>query len=413
MRVYPKVDILVAGALAVDYACNFSPIPGTSSSGSPSLETSNPAMISQTLGGVAHNIAKAAHLLGASVQLCSIVGDDLPGRTTIQQLESEGMTTSGIATLSDDKDARTAQYVAINDTNKDLVLAMADMSILERNPSALKDRWTAQINQAQPKWVIVDANWDPDMLSFWFSAAKATGARTAFEPVSTAKSTRLFTLPPSTTKISSFSNIKEASDSLSVFPHSTIDIATPNALELASMHAAARASGLFDRRDWWATIDSMGIPSSGARTRFERITTPDLTDLGVPQQSIQLLPFLPCILTKLGKDGVLLCMLLHKDDPRLQCRESEKHIIARSKFEDPESAVGGVYLRLFRPEEVLGSEEVVSVNGVGDTFLGALAARLARGDERVEDVVGFAQRAAVLSLQSVEAVSPELSRLTD
>jgi pseudouridine-5'-phosphate glycosidase/pseudouridine kinase len=344
------------------------------------------------------------------------------------------MGTSGIATLSHDDDARTAQYVAVNDTNKDLVLAMADMGILERTPSTLlKDRWTAQIYQARPKFVVVDANWAPEMLSFWFSTAKAAGAQTVFEPVSTAKSTRLFHASPlSTSSLSSpFSTTKaaaaaagEAATALTVFPHNLIDITTPNALELSSMHAAARAAGLFDRPDWWSTIDAMGIPATGARTRFERLTSPHLADLGVPQQSIQLLPFVPCILTKLGKDGVVLSMLLRKGDERLRSRAAEKYIVARASGGDASGVVGGVYLRLFRPEEVLGAGEVVSVNGVGDTFLGAVVARLAaataaaagdggEGEGRVEDVIAFAQRAAVVSLRSAEAVGPELATFRD
>lgn len=69
--------------------------------------------------------------------------------------------------------------------------------------------------------------------------------------------------------------------------------------------------------------------------------------------------------------------------------------------------VGGLYVRLFPPERVLAPEEVVSVNGIGDTFCGALAVGLA-GGKQVQDVIGFAQRAAGLSLGSRESVSAEL-----
>ena len=72
--------------------------------------------------------------------------------------------------------------------------------------------------------------------------------------------------------------------------------------------------------------------------------------------------------------------------------------------------VGGLYVRLFPPERVLAPEEVVSVNGIGDTFCGAVAVGIARG-KRVQDVVGFAQRAAGLSLRSKESVSAELRGL--
>lgn len=70
-------------------------------------------------------------------------------------------------------------------------------------------------------------------------------------------------------------------------------------------------------------------------------------------------------------------------------------------------------MRLFPAIEQVSSENVVSVNGVGDTFLGALIAGMAKKgqDSRVEDFIGLAQRAAVLTLKSRESVSPGLGTL--
>lgn len=72
-----KADILVAGSVALDLSCDYS----LSKSGniSPALHTSNPAQISQSVGGVGHNVALAAHLASthARVRLCSMVGDDV------------------------------------------------------------------------------------------------------------------------------------------------------------------------------------------------------------------------------------------------------------------------------------------------------------------------------------------------
>ena len=58
------------------------------------------------------------------MQLHSVVGNDLSGRAALGQLEAEGMSTGGIEVLP--HPSRTAQYVAINNINKDLTLAMAD-----------------------------------------------------------------------------------------------------------------------------------------------------------------------------------------------------------------------------------------------------------------------------------------------
>ena len=67
-------------------------------------------------------------------------------------------------------------------------------------------------------------------------------------------------------------------------------------------------------------------------------------------------------------------------------------------------------MRLFPAVEVV--EDVVSVNGVGDTFLGVLMAGLAKGLELDEKLVNIAQRGAVLTLRSKESVSPDLGLLS-
>lgn len=75
-----KADILVAGSVALDLNCNFhndrhpDPKPVT-----PVLYTSNPAGITQSIGGVGHNVALAAQSVhrGLKVKLCSMIGSDM------------------------------------------------------------------------------------------------------------------------------------------------------------------------------------------------------------------------------------------------------------------------------------------------------------------------------------------------
>ncbi|KAF2115546.1 Indigoidine synthase A like protein-domain-containing protein [Lophiotrema nucula] len=398
-------DIVVAGALAVDFSCDYSPLPGSSNQTDPSFHTSNPAVISQSLGGVAHNIAKAAHLLGSSVRLCSAIGDDLSGRAALSQLQAEGMQSDGIKVLPTPH--RTAQYVAVNNAHKDLTLAMADMSILESStPDAINKVWLQDL-QASPKkptCVIADANWDPAALHTWLRYTKSINALSIFEPVSIAKSTRIFPIPPTQSSLTSpSSDVK-----LDVFPHNIIDMATPNIYELAAMHDRAAELDLFSSPTWFRVIDALGIPPSGLRVPLSITTTAELVDQGVPQQSIKLLPFIPTLLTKLGPKGVLLTKIVKADDAVLSDPDQAKFVLARCKNGDRE--IGGLYVRLFAPERVLGPGEVVSVNGVGDTFLGALAAGIV-GGRSVQDAIPLAQRAAGLSLRSRESVSSELRGL--
>lgn len=102
--------------------------------------------------------------------------------------------------------------------------------------------------------------------------------------------------------------------------------------------------------------------------------------------------------------------LLSRNDARLSSPDAAPHILSRSKTDDKD--VGGVYMRLFPPPEVLQAHEIVSTNGVGDTFLGVLMAALTKCDgARIEDAVELAQRASALTLRSKESVSPEVAKL--
>lgn len=72
-----KADILVAGAVALDLSCDF--VGSKSGEVAPKMETSNPGRINQSIGGVGHNVALAAHRVSGdkAVKLCSMVGDDV------------------------------------------------------------------------------------------------------------------------------------------------------------------------------------------------------------------------------------------------------------------------------------------------------------------------------------------------
>jgi pseudouridine-5'-phosphate glycosidase/pseudouridine kinase len=322
-------------------------------------------------------------------------------------LEQEGLDTASVikAPLLDSKTGvpnRTAQYVAVNDAKKDLVVAMADMALFSNidNRDLLLPRSTTYQASHKPKWVVIDANLNSLIARQIFSRYKSLGVKTAFEPVSVAKSSSIFNASPTTSPQKVL---------LEVFPNHLIDLATPNKHELAAMHASAKKQEYFESDSWWHVIDSLGIPSSGARDRFVALTSREMTDKGIPLQTIQLLPFLPTILTKLGSEGVLLTELLTPDDGRLTDPRSAPYILSRTS--NGSTKAGGVYMRLFPAVEVV--DDIVSVNGVGDTFLGVLVAGLAKGVRLDEKLIEVAQRGAVMTLRSKEAVSPELGVLRE
>lgn len=383
-------QVVVAGALAVDFSCDYAPFTAVANT-EPLAHTSNPAIITQSLGGVAHNIAKAVHILGGSVCLYSAVGDDFSGRASLSQLQDEGMTTNGISILP--SPTRTAQYVAVNNAHKDLAIAMADMSILETIPQSTISELAKQVLESpttRPKVVVADANWSSDNLHIWLQSARQASITTIFEPVSTAKALRIF-----------------PSDLNDVFAQPLADVITPNDHELIALHKFAQEASYFEHPSWFKVIDALGIPPSGLRVPLAIATSSEIVDQGIPQQAIKLLPFFPIILTKLGPQGVLLVKMLEAGALELYDDAQRQYVLARNMTGE---GIGGLYVRLYPPERVLAPEEIVSVNGIGDTFCGALAVGLASGIE-VQNVVDFAQRAASLSLRSRESVSPELKTL--
>ena len=199
--------------------------------------------------------------------------------------------------------------------DKDLVLAMADMNIFTSN--SLPNEWASTVTTASPSWLVVDGNWSATDIREWIRAGRAAGARIAFEPVSVSKSERLF-LPRTVAEPG-------------VFPNHDIDLTTPNELELAAMHAAARKGEHLDGLAWFGVIDALNLGASGARDRFDRLAGRHATDAGIPAQSVQLLPFVPTVVAKMGSRGALLTALLGPDDPRLRDPAEDRFVLSRAR----------------------------------------------------------------------------------
>lgn len=247
------------------------------------------------------------------------------------------------------------------------------------------------VAETKPKWLVTDGNWSPEQLRTWLQAGRENKSQVIFEPVSVEKSRGLFCRERGLHK-------------LRIFPDPSVALASPNQYELAAMHQAAQENDYFESSEWFGIIDSFGM--RGARDKFVHIAGQALTDAGVPLQSVQLLPYIPTVITKLGAQGVLMTSILSKDDARLRDRDEEEYILSRAPPTHP--SVGGIYMRLFPAAKKV--EEVISVNGVGDTFLGVLVAGLAQGG-RVDRLINVAQKGAVLSLQWPGSVSPKVATL--
>lgn len=405
-----NVDVLVAGSLAIDLSCDYKPIIESSTlpgANTPAPKTSNPAFISQSLGGVGQNIATALHHLGTSVSLCSAVGEDAAGRTAINMLIERGMRVDGIEIMQDG--SRTAQYVAFNDSQKDLVMAMADMRILEDGSPGDFTYWKPHLERYRPKWLVLDANWHTSLLSEWIAAGRHLGSKIAFEPVSVEKSVRLFGCISGSMEL----------------PFALVNLATPNEFELRAMANYIRKQ---EKLNHLNILDPNSSPLTDRPhpshlpfldpTSFGRSLIPytnlALVDRHVPQNALALLPFIPCILTKLGPEGVLSTEFLYQGDSRLKLQKEEPYIFGRSLMEQEggfDKPVG-IYMRLYPPAEEVAQDQIVSVNGVGDTFFGVIVAGFAKETPKsLGELIEIAQRGAVMTLKSKKSVSPDISSL--
>ena len=389
------VQVIVAGSVAMDLSCTYVSEDGASAAFTPKFSTSNPAAIKQGLGGVGQNIASVLNHLGVTVRLCSVVGKDITGSSDLGLLKQKGLGTDAIRISSTGRP--TAQYVAINDSQKNLMVAMADRTILEEADEDFNATWLPHLEKYKPRWLVLDANWAPSTLRKWLKAAKEVGTKVMYEPVSVAKSKRLFSMDQGPTD-------------LMAVPNHAISIATPNALELVAIHEAASEAGAFDRADWWERVENMGLPNSGSQDKLTSLTSSAFVEQGLPQQSLRLLPFIPCILTTLGEKGLLMTRLLQPEDDLLRSPEAAPYILTRSVDGNP--VVGGVYMRLFNPAEQISPDYIASVNGAGDTLTGVIIAGLASNNPKpLHDIIGIAQKASVMTLKSADGVSPTIASL--
>lgn len=391
----------------MDLCCDYNPI--TTAGNEPLLETSNPASISQVLGGVGHNIATALHYAGARVRLCAPVGDDLAGRAATIDLKSRGLDIAGLRIVHGSR--TTPQYVAINDKRKNLFVAMADMRLLEGSIDMVDDLWPTEIVKSKPKWLVVDANWSKELMKKWTQAGRAVGSKIALEPVSVEKSSRLFY---KTWKDHMQDHLEPRKD----IQEYLADLVSPNRAELKAMARHIRPENA-----WSILLTSLAIPMVDS-------LQPNLANFkDVASDAVKLLSEFRCIVTKLGSEGVLLTELLLDVDARLEDPNQDPYIVLRRAGSssrnkstillpsvDPESSISsiaGVYIRHYPPAQKVPEQDIVNVNGVGDTFLGVLIAALLKEktSKPISELINIAQQAAVLTLQDSAAVSLKIKDL--
>lgn len=201
------------------------------------------------------------------------------------------------------------------------------------------------------------------------------------------------------------------------FHASPVDCAAPNLLELAQLYRDADGWELFAHPAWWKAIDDMNIGSQFrnevailASHEVSKLLAPSfLTEQGVAQMAISLLPFFQRLIIKAGSRGVVVVM-----------RTSGAGWMDSSTSLADNCVVAGsrdrTYATVLKYYPALKPQSIANVTGAGDTFVGSVLATLAQNPDAFDSpaaldiAVQHAQEAAVLTLQSPLAVSPLLSQ---
>lgn len=394
-----QVDALIVGAIAYDLTCTMKTFiaPGIL------IGSSHPSSIASSIGGVAHNVALAAQYAsesgsGAKVRLVSTVGSD---SKAILDLVSHSLDISGINV---DQQQPTPKYVSVNDVRGQLVVACADMDLIENMST---EHITSEIKRAQPKVVLLDGNLGMKQTKTVLETARSIpGCLVMFEPTSEFKASLMSRLP------------------LQLFPHCSIDIATPNYIELGGMYNAFEKSSKFTGDRWRQITNAIGLKQQikfASDDLSEKI--PELNPLirsGLIDHAFHLLPYFPNLFVKLGQRGIINFQLFENMDAVRQPSKGTE-LEGNNRFVSSISIWGeknmGILIQHFPPYP-LGNTPVVSVNGAGDTLCGTLLSELARDHEWLADsqdrkiaVMERAQQAAVLSLGTMNSVSPDIRHL--
>lgn len=149
------------------------------------LGTSNPGAIVRSPGGVGRNIAHNLALLGDRVRLASLVGPDGDARLVIRETEDAGVDCSAVETVND---AVTGTYMSLCDGNGDLIVAVSDMSIMDRIETRLVTKWVRLVSKSD--LIVVDANLPAEVLAALIDKAVELSIPVVGEPVSCPKSDR-------------------------------------------------------------------------------------------------------------------------------------------------------------------------------------------------------------------------------
>lgn len=142
------------------------------------MRDSNPGRLEISPGGVARNIAENLARMGIPLSMLSVVGDDLFGGIILDSCRDAGIDTSGMDVIPG---MRSSAYLALTDTDGDMLSAVSDMRILKQMGAAFVLSHQAALKEAG--LIVVDPNLSRDALEALFTIC--AGKPIFADPIST------------------------------------------------------------------------------------------------------------------------------------------------------------------------------------------------------------------------------------
>jgi len=202
-------------------------------------------------------------------------------------------------------------------------------------------------------------------------------------------------------------------------------------LELKQLYQVLSSadSGMSSSESWWAVVEGMNLADRWrgdlqqlaklpAGVATEKGSLGFILNDGIAQMAISLLPIFEHLIIKCGDRGVVLVMRISGEAAKHSPWSAEQSNPAKRCIIANGSRGGDVVVLKHYPAIDIKDEEIVNVTGAGDSLVGTLCAGIAidpttfNDPAKLDALVQEAQEAAVLSLQSVRAVSPLLGSPT-
>ncbi|CCH44330.1 hypothetical protein BN7_3892 [Wickerhamomyces ciferrii] len=365
-----QIDSIVIGSVALDTYCKTE---------SPALlRDSNPSKITSSIGGVGYNVALESTKLGnSSLKFISVVGDDIQGKSLINSLRTKHNA------IHIAENSTTSQYISHHDNDGELIIAAADMGIVENNLPI--EHIENEIKNSKPRIVLFDANISTKTMQFLIELSAELKFKLIFEPTSAHKSKKI-------------SELK-----MSVFPNNSIELATPTINELKYIYESLEDLGKFELNDWFPVIDALSVDKS-IRSKLEAASLRDpfykkLLFEGIFQSAISLLPFIKTLIIKDGSNGVYL-VSIYEDE--VQLNSNAKLSIASTTKEFKGHKIGILFEHY---EAIKLDQQISNVTGAGDALAGSLLTSLTQSSTTPANVFTSNERNEVINNALKQAVN--------